>query len=365
MAKIIIAAGGTGGHLFPAQALAKELCEKNNQLEIIFVGGELTTNRYFYKELFSFREIFTSTPYRSKKSVKIWLSWWTIIKGIRQSLGLLSEMQPKVVIGFGSYHAFPMLCAALFKRVPIIICESDFIPGKVNRLFARWAHVSAIQFEQASKGLKGKTVPVHLPLWKKKEEPERSCEASRAYFALKPLLFTLLVFGGSQGAVAINRIFCEALTLFPEHKREFQVIHITGREANIEEISRLYDRLGIPACVKEFEEYMYLAWRAANLAICRAGAATLAEHLAFEVPAIFIPYPSAAADHQTKNAFFMEKEVGGALCLIEKELTAAQLSNQVQKLLDVDTLISMQSKMRSFKKDARKVDLSTLIHPFL
>lgn len=354
--KILIAAAGTGGHLFPAQAFAEELKDS----EILFVGGGLSSNRCFQKELFPFQEISTS-PLR-KKGLALIKSLWAIVKGVKQSFKILREFQPSVVVGFGSFHSFPMLLAALCKRVPIVLFESNSEPGIVNRLFSRWAVASATQFALASKKLSGKVVEVRMPLWKK-EGSASSIEEARAYFSLDPHKKTLLVFGGSQGAASINNFFCESAAELAIAGKEFQVIHIAGNEKSAESARRMYARLGIPACVKEFENRMSLAWRAASLVVCRSGAATLSEQIAFEVPGILIPYPYATEGHQRKNAQFMEKQVGGAMTLLETDLDAQKLKKMIEELIDPSKsrLEQMSEAMRRFKSREERGSLSALV----
>jgi UDP-N-acetylglucosamine--N-acetylmuramyl-(pentapeptide) pyrophosphoryl-undecaprenol N-acetylglucosamine transferase len=354
--KILIAAGGTGGHLFPAQALAQDLLKKRDDLEVLFVGGALSSNRCFQKDLFAFQEIFAATPYLKANSFI--RSLWSICKGVRQSFRILRDFKPDLLIGFGSYHAFPLLVAAFFKRVPIVLFEPDSAPGKVNRFFSRWAKVSAIQFSGAAEFLSGATVEVKMPLWERGGKNNVSQEEARAYFCLDPYKQTLLVFGGSQGASSINRLLCETASLLKDEKN-VQIIHFTGQR-DIETVRRAYARFGLSACVKEFEDRMHYAWRAANLVICRAGAATLAELVAFEVPGILIPYPFAANDHQKKNARFMQREVGGAVCLEEMELNREKLYREIRNLFG--ELGKMHEKICLFKSREHKEDFTALIN---
>ena len=359
--RILITAGGTGGHLFPAQALARDLLQEKN-IEVLFVGGGLSTNRCFNKESFAFKEIFSATPYLSNIS-SIFKSLKIIAKGVMQSFKILSSFKPCLVVGFGSYHAFPILVAAVIKRVPIILFEPDSYPGKVNRLFSKWAKVNTVQFSQAAKHMQGNTVEVNMPVWKKTDETQVTVEEARSYFCLDPSKKTFLVFGGSQGASAINRFFCDAASFFNEKERDFQVIHLTGKAVSAEEARAVYTRLGITACVKEFEHSMHLAWKAASLVICRSGAASLAELAAFEVPGILIPFPYATNDHQKKNALFMENQVGGAVHLNESELSAQKLYTCIQNLVDPSqqNLEKMREKIRHFKTQGTKQNLSTII----
>lgn len=304
--KILFAVGGTGGHLFAAQALARELQEAGT-CQVLFGGGNLSTNRYFHKDLFPYHDITSSTPFRHN-----WLSSiWQLGKGVRQSLSLVKEFVPDLIVGFGSFHSFPLLAAAQLKHIPYVLVEQNAMPGRVNRLFASRALFSAVQFQAAERFLKGKTVPAKIPLWAKKRIPRAE---ARRFFHLDPNLFTLLVFGGSQGAKPIN-IAASRLSL----NIPFQVIHLCGDAAEEMKLKNHYRERGVLACVKPFEEKMENAWSAADVAICRSGAATLAELLFFGVPAVLVPWPGATDDHQTTNAKGLSS-LGGALLLEEKDI---------------------------------------------
>lgn len=348
--KILLAVGGTGGHLFPAQALARDL----KGMEILFAGSGLSKNQYFDKTLFSFKEIESGTFLTShfKRNVK---GFFSFLKGIKQSFQLLKEYQPDLVIGFGSYHMAPLLLAVRLKKVPFMLFAADTIPGKVIRFFSKRALISAIQFEEASNMLKGKTALVRMPFWNRESKVISKDEATD-YYCLDRDRFTILIFGGSQGAQAINQIVTEISLKIP-----FQVLHFVGHEKNREQICEAYRKRGIKACVKPFEDQMYYAWRAADVAICRAGASTLAEMLFYEVPAILIPYPYAADDHQKKNASVFETKIGGALSLSEKELSSVKLSLILEKL----PIVSMKRKLREFKTKEKRDDLATLVKNYV
>lgn len=360
--KIVIAAGGTGGHLFPAQALALELLENKDQIEVLFAGTGLSSNRYFSKEQFRFQDILSSTPFRGKwsKSLK---SAWTIAKGVKQGLRVLQEFKPDVVVGFGSFHSFPVLLAAVYKKIPIVLFESNSEPGHVNRFFSRWAKFSAVQFAKASDSLFGKTIEVAMPLWQSQKKDFYNRKELGAYFSLDPHLMTFLIFGGSQGAVSINHLFCEAALLLKKQGYDFQVIHLAGNEKGVSQVSSFYAEQGIRAFVKSFEPEMSKAWAFSSLAICRAGAATLAELLSYEVPGILIPYPHAMKDHQQKNAQFFERVIGGAVTLPENGLSASLLCSTIHDLLgpQEDRLKKMQEALALFKTKEQKQTLSTLV----
>jgi UDP-N-acetylglucosamine--N-acetylmuramyl-(pentapeptide) pyrophosphoryl-undecaprenol N-acetylglucosamine transferase len=358
--KILIAAGGTGGHIFPAQALASQLSKRNEVEEVVFAGHGLGGNRYFLKEQFPYHDVSSGTVFKGG-IFKVLKALLTIGKGTFEAFRILKRFCPDLVVGFGSFHSFPLLLAAFLKRVPIVLFESNSIPGKVNRLFSKWAVLSAIQFPQAAEWLKGKTAEVEMPLWKSESFEDVNEEQARLYYGLDPSKPTLLIFGGSQGAVSINHIFCRALEQL--EVREFQVIHLAGDRADLDEIRRSYKNLQLNACVKAFEDRMHHAWKAATLAICRCGAATFAEQVFFEVPAILIPYPHAADNHQQKNGEFMQGHVGGAVVIAESELNGKDLADTIQSLFDPckSHLSAMKENIRNFKNCNKKYDLCSLI----
>jgi UDP-N-acetylglucosamine--N-acetylmuramyl-(pentapeptide) pyrophosphoryl-undecaprenol N-acetylglucosamine transferase len=171
--KILIATGGTGGHIFPAQALAFELQEKN--YELLFAGGGLDTNRYFNRTRFPYKQVASSSPFKGNPFRSLYRIW----KGLRQSLKIIDQFKPSMVIGFGSFYTFPVLLAARLRKIPIVLFEPNAIPGKVNRLFSKWALFSAVQFSQAGNQMAGKIVEVKMPTGEKKRF---NPSAARDYF---------------------------------------------------------------------------------------------------------------------------------------------------------------------------------------
>lgn len=350
--KILIATGGTGGHVFPAHALAKELKEK--ECEVLFVGGKLNSNRYFKRGVFAHREVSSATFSKAN----IFKTLWMIGKGIFESLKVIREFSPDVVVGFGSFYAFPILMAAKLKKIPIVLFESNAFPGKVTRFFSRAAVMTAIQFSEAAEKLKGVCIEVKMPTGERKRT---DATQARDYFYLSPDRFTFLVFGGSQGAQSINHFFSEAISLVEKARDQFQIIHVAGQSESAEVVRRRYEALGIRSCVKVFEERMDLAWSAANLVVSRSGAATVAEQIDFEVPGILIPFPRAADDHQTKNAVFVEKQVGGAITCRESSLSIPRLTAILEHLMEDSRIAEMRKAIAAFKQRDDKPDLCTLI----
>ncbi|MBJ7449130.1 MAG: undecaprenyldiphospho-muramoylpentapeptide beta-N-acetylglucosaminyltransferase [Parachlamydiales bacterium] len=345
--KFLISAGGTGGHLYPAQALALELLKKNPKNQVMFAAGGLRINRYFDRDLFDYRDIQVSKV-SWRKPLKTLLGTYKLLKGYLQSKKLLQSYKPDVVIGFGSFTTFPVMLAAKTLKVPIILHEINTIPGLVNRLFSPFALFTGIFFPETKKLLKGRSIRVDTPL-RYKNTDQLKMQAQN-YFDLSRDMPTLLVFGGSQGALAINEIFCAAAQKL--HQFSLQILHFTGDSEMTKNCQEAYCQAGIKSHVKDFESRMDLAWSLATISMTRSGASTISEQLHSEVPAIFVPYPYATDLHQHRNANFVAKQVGGAIVIDQKELTVDGLVETLRCLLQKkETIDSMRSSIQKFKQD--------------
>ena len=360
--KIVIAAGGTGGHLFPAQGLAEQLLKKNPDLKLMFVGAKLTDKAHFDKTKFSFRDISSRTPFGGNL-IRAFKSIGPLLKGIYESFLLLKDEKPDLVIGFGSFHVFPFLFATAIKKIPLVLFESNSIPGKVTRLFSKKTLTTAIYFEQAKRYLKGNTVEVEIPIRNPEYRQRMQSKDAQLWLGLDVNLPTLLVFGGSQGARQINQYILELLPLLKKKNPSFQLIHLTGNEETAKEVNLLCQSLSIPCYARKFETRMDIVWNAADIAICRSGAMTLSELLHYEVPAILIPYPFASDEHQLKNAQVLQQKVGGAIHFSEHSVTAELLAETVYRLISLnsDERLKMKRAIMEFKVKQKKEDLSSLI----
>jgi len=360
--KVLITVGGTGGHLFPAQALARQLQSSDQDVDLLFLGHGLGQNPYFLQDEFPFKEV-SSATFTRKKLWKSVLNCGVITKGILSSLGIIRKYKPDVVVGFGSYHSLPGLIAAKMQGLPIVLHEGNSIPGKVNRFFSRFARVTTVTFPQAASTLKGKSLQVNFPLRDGYTPAFTTKAEARKYFVLQANKFTFLVFGGSQGALTLNTHFCSAMMDLAERTTKFQILHITGNSDVSEELQKFYWDLGIEACVRDFEERMDFAWKAADLAVVRAGAATIAEQIQMEVPAILIPYPFATDNHQEKNADFVEQEIKGAVKISEADLIPTKLSQVISSLVEKNhaRLNSMSEELRIYKLKNRGMDLCSVV----
>ncbi|MBS0653416.1 MAG: undecaprenyldiphospho-muramoylpentapeptide beta-N-acetylglucosaminyltransferase [Verrucomicrobia bacterium] len=356
--KIVIAAGGTGGHLFPAQTLASELQKEG--IDVIFMGAGLNSNRYFDRDKYAYCDIPSGTVFR-RNILLIFKSLFHLVKGVKHSFKLLKKEEPDLIIGFGSFHSFPILCAARLQKKTVALFESNAYPGKVNRLFSSGAAYTAVVFPKAQDHLNGKIVEVAMPV--RQAHHVLPPEAATGYFGLDPRYPILLIFGGSQGALAMNELFVKSIELLKPHNSHFQVIHITGQPEVVDTFKETYASLKIRACVKGFETNMATAYQAASFAVCRAGAATISELIAHEVPSILIPFPFAADDHQAKNAQFFHHEVKGGVHLPEKGLTKEVLAMEIYRFLDPaqSTLRQMRQSINTFKSSQDKKQLCTLI----
>ncbi len=307
--RILIATGGTGGHIFPAEALAKDLVNDGNQ--VFFAGGKLSQNRFFSKK-YPFEDV--TVGMSPLKDFKL------ILRGIQESFDLFKQLHPDVVVGFGSYYSFPVLAAAILKRIPVVLYAADTKPGKVIRWLHPFAKACGLHFEGTP--LKGEVVGMPLrfnPKYVTKDEAMK-------YYKLDKTKPVCLVFGGSQGAKYLNTLAFDALKNLP-----FQVIHFTGNQEDTSLLAMEYNKRGIKAVVKTFESRMEYAWAASDIALTRAGAVSLAEEMAFKVPGVLVPFPFAMDDHQTKNAEVLVK-MGFCEMRQEKELTPELLEKLLKEV---------------------------------
>lgn len=359
--KVLIAAGGTGGHMFPAQALALSLKEAG--YEVLFAGAKLDTNAYFQKEIFSYKTVSSSSMAKGAIT-RHFAVLSSLAKGFMQSWRVIQEFKPDLIVGFGSFHTAPVLMAAACLRFPFVLFESNAWPGRVNRFFSRFAKISAVQFARAASHLSGKKREVSVPFWQKNDEGTPSREAAMAYYGLKENLPTLLVFGGSQGARSVNRAVRAMAEKAVHSLEKMQIIHFTGSKEPWQEYKEAYEEMGISCCVKPFEEKMAFAWTAADIAICRAGAATIAELVRFEIPSILIPFPKAAEDHQKVNAQELQN-LGASLCLTEDKLSKDSLWEAVKIMISKEDLQKRKKALKEFSRTSQKESLTDIVKELL
>lgn len=356
--RIIITAGGTGGHLYPAQALAQECSKQPNPINVLFVAGGLGTNKYFDRDSFLYFDV-KAAPLISRNPLKCIKGMSTLLSGYFQSIRILKEYQPDAVVGFGSYHTVSALLAAKWLNIPIILHEANSVPGKANRWFSSFAKYIAVHFPSTAKFFKRKTIEVGLPLREGYRMEDVSKDEALNYFNLSSNQNVLLICGGSQGAKAINQLFKGCINLIKENR--WQVIHLTGDASTTDHMTSLYRSFGIEAVVKTFEPNMQFAWSIADAFIGRAGAATIAEAMEFEVPGILIPYPHATDQHQDKNADFFVFDVKAGVKLTEKNLTSLELTNHINSLFENNQYYLFKYNLKQYKNRPNRTSLFELV----
>ena len=366
--KILIAAGGSGGHIYPAMGVAAELLKQDPKLELMFAAGGLADSPFFDRKAFAWESI-SSAPLNKKNPFNLLKNCGAIAKGVWQSHRVLSAFKPDLVIGFGSYHIFPMLLAAQLKRYPIALHEQNSKPGKVISLFSKRALITGVYFPSATEALKGKSSLLAMPLRPGFSRSTYTKEEACSYFQLDPTKTTLLVFGGSQGAKFINKTIAPLLATYSKTDDSFQILHFTGNLIEAEQVTSTYANLaasGLKVVVKPSESRMDLAWRAADLAIVRAGAGTIAEQIEFEVPAIFIPYPHGDG-HQEGNADFVIEVLGGGWKMREIDWQQSQFLTILSHILEKNSslLIEKQKNLALHKDNSSRQEFTWVIRNLL
>ena len=339
--RLLIAAGGTGGHLFPALAVAQETHHRIPTAAISFVGGYhglesrlIPQYGFSVQYLASGRLKGTAWPERLRTALRLPLV-------LRQAVALLEQFDPDVVLGAGGYASAPVVIAAAYRGLPVLLLEQNAIPGLTNRLLSRLA-TRVVTALPDTRGLLPPTRTLLLG------NPLRSDLVAklldRAISRQPALPRRLLVLGGSQGARSVNQLILDALPLLNARLGQLIVHHQTGA-ADLERVRHAYRALGISAQTEPFIEDMASAYSAADLMIGRSGATTLAELAVAGLPALLIPYPHAADDHQTANAAAFV-EAGAAVMFQQDTLSGARLADIAAELLEnTDRLRRMARSM--------------------
>jgi UDP-N-acetylglucosamine--N-acetylmuramyl-(pentapeptide) pyrophosphoryl-undecaprenol N-acetylglucosamine transferase len=319
--RAILAGGGTGGHVIPALAIAHEL-QKQYQSEVLFIGtARGIENRLVPAAGFPLRLVQVGAL--NKVSLKTRLkTLFDLPRAVWDSRRILMEFRPDIVIGVGGYASGPAMLAAILKRIPTLAFEPNVVPGFANRIVARMVSGAAVHFEETARYFPRAEVtgvPVREAFFK---------IAGKATANDKP---TLLVFGGSQGANAINRAMIQCLPELVKQVPNIHIIHQTG-ERDYNDAQAAYHEAGSSAEVYPFITDMPALFARADLVLCRSGASTVAEITAAGKPAVFVPFPRAADDHQRVNAQALER-AGAAVVVEETKLERVWLADTIAALL--------------------------------
>lgn len=321
--RVLIAGGGTGGHVIPALAVAAELRRRSDSNEVLMVGTARGLEARLAPEHGVPLELIDIGALNRVSSFQVLATLWQLPVSFWQSLRIISDFQPDIVYGVGGYASGPVLLMAAFRDIPIVIHEPNAVPGFANRWIAPFVTRALLAFPDAARYFHPSRVEVV-------GVPVRS-----EFFLVPPRAhcppYTILISGGSQGAHRLNMAVVEALPLF--RSLDISFIHQTG-ERDYDAVRAGYALNGMEerATVVPFIYDMPQAFSRADLLVCRAGASTLAEIAAAGKAALLVPFPFAADDHQVKNAQSIERG-GAARLLLDSQLTASRLFQAVMEML--------------------------------
>ena len=323
--RLIVTGGGTGGHLFPALAVATEIRQRYPYGEVMFIGTSRQIDNQVLSEQDFQREVITFSGIKGLGLGGLLHAATRLPIGLFQSISILRRFQPDLVFGVGGYVTVPVLMAAKMFRVPICIHEQNSVPGLANRVGGRLARKICISLPCKPPFAEKKTVMTGNPV--RREILAAAGQKKRWNGGV----CTLLVLGGSQGARRVNELVVDAVTQLHVKGVPLRVIHQTG-PADETRVRAVYKRMGIQAQVSAFFKDMAKAYVLADLVVSRAGATTLAELAVMGLPAILIPYPHAADDHQAINARHYA-DGGGAVMVREEKVSGNRLASMIGGLI--------------------------------
>lgn len=344
--KLVMAGGGTGGHLFPALALAEEFKKKVPDVEIIFMGGKGGLEERVVP-LHGYRlEVFDVEGIKRRTGLKRIKAIGKAARSTVRALGLLRSIRPDGVIGSGSYSSAPVVMAARLLGIKTAILEQNALPGLTNRLLGKVVDRIYIAFDQAKEFFPPrKTLLAGNPI--RRDIIEGAGDGNGKGNGNGHKRFSVLVFGGSQGATAINTAFLDATEYLTDIWPALRVVHQAG-EDGYQKARESYRRKNLKVELHKFIDDMAAVYRSSDLVVCRAGATSIAEITALGIAPILIPYPFAADDHQTVNARCLA-EAGAAVMIKQDKLTGSSLAGAIRSLYENPAeLKSMRENVKKF-----------------
>jgi UDP-N-acetylglucosamine--N-acetylmuramyl-(pentapeptide) pyrophosphoryl-undecaprenol N-acetylglucosamine transferase len=349
--KLLIAGGGTGGHVFPAIAIAREWLSRGSEREIVLVGTQRGIEMKLVPQAGLPLETLRAAGLKGKGGLTLVKNFVTLAPGMLDAFAILRKHKPVAAFGVGGYAAGPMLLATWLQGVPNVIFEPNAEPGFTNKVLVQLSKRVATGYEVTAQALGSKALVTGNPV-------------RAEFFAIEPRKpekpFRLLITGGSQGALPINRTFVDAMDVLAARKNELDVVHQTG-ERDYNAVRTAYARREFRAEVVPFLGNMAERFAWADLIVCRAGAITAAEIAAAGRAAIFIPFGRATDSHQLRNAQEMVKANAGKL-IAEPELTAERLANEIFLLVDHPQEIEqLSSRARALGKPNAARDIVDLV----
>lgn len=318
--KLLIAAGGTGGHIFPGLAVAEAFIASNPGNDVLFVGTPYGLERKIIPA-YGFRLLeIEARPFAGQSLLQKLATILRLIQGIARSVGIMRREKPGAVIGMGGFTSVPVMLAAYLLRLPCFLHEQNAFPGLATRLLSRLSRATFISFSATRNYLKGNLQHTGNPVRKKLLAPQAVKKGDE---------FTIFVFGGSRGARSINEAVLLLLPYLESYKNTV-MYHQTGTD-DYEKVRAGYARVHFPYEVFPFTDSMEKYYSLADVVISRAGASTIFELAYFKKAAILVPYPFAAGAHQWKNAAHVE-QVGGAYVIANEELSGERLHSVLKEL---------------------------------
>jgi UDP-N-acetylglucosamine--N-acetylmuramyl-(pentapeptide) pyrophosphoryl-undecaprenol N-acetylglucosamine transferase len=351
--RVLIAAGGTGGHIYPGIAVAQEIMRRDANSKVRFVGTARGLETRLVPQA-GFELTLIESAGLKNVSLGARLRGLGILpKSFISTRKLLRQFQPDVVVGAGGYVSGPVVLTAALTNRPTLVMESNALPGWTNRMLARFVDRAAVSFEQALPYFRGKAKVTGNPV-------------RREFFEIpakrrEPGKFSLLVFGGSQGARAINEAMVAALPKLKEIPGALRIKHQTGA-ADFEKVKAAYVAAGWEegADVRGYIDNMMADFAEADLVLCRAGATTTAELIAAGKASIMVPFPHAADDHQRKNAEALQS-AGASRMVLQHELSGERLATEIGRLVqspeDIDRMEQASRKLAHGDAAAAAVDM--------
>ncbi|MBK8467471.1 MAG: undecaprenyldiphospho-muramoylpentapeptide beta-N-acetylglucosaminyltransferase [Chloracidobacterium sp.] len=328
--KVLIAAGGTGGHIYPGIAVAKEILRRDAESEVLFVGTARGLEKRIVPENGFQLSLINSAGLKNVGLMGKIKGLSVLPRSFIEARRIIRQFRPHVVVGAGGYVSGPVLLMAAIMGVPTLVMDSNALPGFTNRQLARFVDKAALTFKEslAFFGKKGVVAgnPVRHEFF---EIPEKE----------RSNVFHILVFGGSQGAKAINSAMTDSIGQLVKYNGRLSLTHQTG-EIDLERIRTAYSEANFSNVdVRPFISDIFVEFGKADLIVCRAGATTCAEVAAAGKAAVMIPFPGAADNHQQKNAEAFER-AGAAKMILQQDLSGEVLADAIEKFIESPTAIS-------------------------
>ena len=360
--RVLIAAGGTAGHIFPGLAVAARLRDRHGA-EVRFVGRAGGQEASLVPAAGFALATVEARPFQRRLSLGAVRAPLTALRASRRVRGMLRGAD--VAVGMGGYASVPLALAARHERVPLVLHEQNAVPGLANRLAGRWARVVALSFAEAGSRLPRRTRtvvtgnPIRDAILEVRDHRASLAATAIEAFGLASDRRTVVVFGGSQGALHLNETLVGAARFLAD-RDDLQILVLTGR-AHHETVSRrMPPTAGLLVRTRPFVERMELAYAGADLIVSRSGAGTIAELTACGLPALLVPYPYATARHQEANARALVR-AGGASMLLDDQLAPRLLAERIESMLDPERLKAMREMSERFGRPDAADALADLI----